>query len=325
MRNLIKKFKRELRIAAIALLIALAGAVVYFELRFAVLRTSPQVDLAGLAKDSSIVAVINPELAIDQLRPLLNERAGFAVPDWIVRRVLPYGATIVTASDYDKAEVGLTLFLNPRRFGPPIRRGINAIGLQSSLPEIQWAPEGVVERGPGVLSASGTVPMEPEAQEAAWYLWKQSFKPAAIPFQGAHFIEVVMDNRDGGAYLAVASILHAFDIVLDEGETDISLSSLKFVTKARMSIDVAPPDFLVFRLAIEIRPDAVNRLGVINLKVGIDELLTGWGETLLAEHEIPFEGKSDWDENVMLFHYRLKGASKALRLAIDGELFGQSE
>ena len=151
-------------------------------------------------------------------------------------------------------------------------------------------------------------------------MWKQSFKPAAIPFQGAHFIEVVMDNRDGGAYLAVASILHAFDIDLNESETDISLSSLKFVTKARMSIDVTPTDLLLFRLAIEVRPDAVNRLGVINLKVGIEELFTQWSETLLTEHEITVEGKSDWNENVMLFHYRLNGASKALRLAIDGEL-----
>ncbi len=321
MKKQIRKFRRELRIAGIALVIATAGALVYFELRFAVLRTSPRVDLAGLAKDSSIIAVINPELAIDQLRPLLNERAGFAVPEWIVRRVLPYGATIVTASDYDKAEVGLTVFLNPRRLGPPIRREINAIGLQASVPEIRWAQEGVVEGGPGVLSASGTVPMEAEAQEAAWYLWKQSVKPGAIPFQGAHFIEVVMDNRDGGAYLAVASILHAFDIVLDESETDISLSSLKFVIKARLSIDVTPTDLLVFRLTIEVRPEAVNRLGVINLKVGIDELLAEVSKTLLKEHEIAFEGESAWNENVMIFRYRLKGASKALRLAMDGELF----
>ena len=323
MTNPLKKFRRELRVAAIAFAIALFAGTVYLELRFAVFRASPRVDLAGLAEDpsTSIVVVINPELAMDQLRPLLNERAGFAVPNWIVRRILPYAVTIVTASDYDNAKVDLTVFLNPRRFGPPIQREVNAIGLQSSVPEIQWAPEGLIERGPGVFSVSGSVPMEPEAQEAAWYLWNQSFKPSAIPFQGAHFIEVVMDNRDGGAYLAVASILHAFDIDLDEGETDISLSSLKFVTKARMSIDVTPTDLLLFRLAIEVRPDAVNRLGVINLKVGIEELLAEWSERLFTEHEIVLEGKNEWNENVMLFQYRLKGASKALRLAIDGELF----
>ena len=88
-----------------------------------------------------------------------------------------------------------------------------------------------------------------------------------------------------------------------------------------MSIDVTPPDLLLFRLAIEVRPDAVNRLGVINLKVGIEELLAEWSERLFTEHEIVLEGKNEWNENVMLFQYRLKGASKALRLAIDGELF----
>ena len=321
MKNPIKKFRRKLKIAAIALAIALVAAATYLELRFDVLRSSPRVDLAGLTDDPSIIAVINPEFALDQLRPLLSERAGFTVPDWIVRRVLPYEATVVTASDYDAAEVDLTVFLNPRRLGPAIQGEVNAVGLQSSFPEIQWAPEGLMEGGPGVYSVSGAVPMEAEAQEAAYYLWKQSFKPADIPFQGAHFIEVVMDNRDGGAYLAVASILHAFDINLDESETDISLSSLKFVIMARMYLDVTPTDLLLFQLAIEVRPDAVNRLGVINLKVGIDELLTEWGETLRTEHGITLDGKSDWNENVMLFHYRLNSASKALRLAIDGELF----
>lgn len=315
-----KKFRRQLRIAAALIAVALLAGTIYVEIRYALIRTSPRVDLAGLADDPSIIAMIDPALAIEQIRPLIAKRTGFPIPDWIVRRILPYEAAIVTASDYDDTEVDLTVFLNPRRFGPFIERQVNAIGLQSSVPEIQWAPEGLTERDPGVFSVSGTVPMEPQAQEAAYYLWKQSFKPA-IPLQGTHFIEVVMDNRDGGAYLAVASILHAFDIDLDESETDISLSSLKFVTKARMYVDLTPSDILLCRLAIEIRPDAVNRLGVINLKVGIDELMTEWGETLSNEHGLTLEGKSEWNDNVILFNYRLKGAGKALQLALNGDLF----
>ena len=163
--------------------------------------------------------------------------------------------------------------------------------------------------------------MESEAKEAAWYLWKQSFKPAPLPFEGRHFIEVAMDNRDGGAYLAIASLLHAYDIKLDESQTDISLSSLKFVIKARMLVDITPADILVMRLTLEIRPDAVNRLGVINLKVGIEEVLVEWGENLSSEHGIPFEVKSAWDGNVIHFNYRIKGAGKVIRLAMDGELF----
>lgn len=316
-----KRFRRELRIAAAVAAIALLAGTIYVEVRYALIRTSPRVDLAELAGEPSIIVVIDPASVIDQITPLISERAGFPVPAWVVRRALPHEVTVVTSSDYDDEEVDITLFINPRHFGPAIKREVNAAGLQPHVPEIQWAPEGLVERGPGALSVSGTVPMEPEAQEAAWYLWNQSFKPAPIPFQGTHFIEIHMYNIDGGAYLAVASILRAFDISLDKSQTDISLSSLKFVTNARMYIDVTPTDLLLCRLAIEVRPDAVNRLGVINLKVGIDELLTEWGDTLSNEHGIALDGKSEWKDNVMLFNYRLKGAGKALQLALDGELF----
>ena len=116
----------------------------------------------------------------------------------------------------------------------------------------------------------GTVPMEPEAHEAAWYLWKQSFKPAPLRLEGGHFIEVVMDNRDGGAYLSVASILHAFDIKPNEAETDISLSSLKFVTQSRMHADILNDGSLTMYLSITIKPEAptgsVRRSGSIDYR-----------------------------------------------------------
>ncbi len=316
-----KKIFRIARIAAILLAVTLLVVGAYVEFRLQVLRRSPEVDLSRIAAESSIVAVVRPELAIDQIESILSERVGFSVPRWIVRRALPFQAAIVTSSDYDDSEVDLTAFLNPRHFGKELQGRLNKRGIQSILPEIQWAEAGIVTETPGVLQAQGAVAMETEAQEAAWYLWKQSFKPAPLPFKGQHFIEVVMDNRDGGAYLAVASLLHAFGIKLDEDQTDISLSSLKFVTESRMLVDIAPEDILVLRLSIEIRPDAVNRLGVINFKVGITELIVGWGEMLTTEYALPFEGESSWDENVMHFNYRVKGATKVMQIAMEGKLF----
>ncbi len=316
-----KKILRIARIAAILLAIALLLVGAYIEFRLQILRTSPQVDLSRIAAESSIVAVVRPELAIDQIESILSERVGFDVPRWIIRRALPFQAAFVTSSDYDDSEVDLTVFLNPRHFSQELQDRLNERGIQSISPRIQWAEAGIVADTAGVLQAHGAVAMETEAQEAAWYLWKQSFKPAPLPFRGQHFIEVVMDNRDGGAYLAVASLLHAFDIKLDKDQTDISLSSLKFVTESRMLVDITPEDVLVLRLSIEVRPDAVNRLGVINFKVGITELIVGWGEMLTTEYALPFEGESSWDENVMHFDYRVKGATKVMELAMEGKLF----
>lgn len=315
-----KTFKKLLGIAALALVVTALVFAVFIELRFSAFRASPRVDRATLIEHPSIVFIVDPNTVREQIVAAVQEQVGYGVPAWLIERVLPYEISVMTWSDYDRNKVDLTLFINPRRLDPAIAQQVNKAGLQSLVPKIQWAAEGLVQRSPGVLTARGSVQMEPEAEEAAWFLWKQSFKAAAVPVEGGHFIEIVMDNRDGGAYLAVASLLQAFEIELDATETDISLSSLKFVLKARMHVDLTPGDTLLLSFTIEVRPDAVNRLGVINLKVGIDELFALWGETLKREHDITLVGESEWEGNVMEFRYRIGNARKMIQLAINREL-----
>ena len=315
-----KTFKKLLPIAALIVVVTTLVFGLFIELRFSVLRSSPKVDRTTLLEHPSVVAIIDPNTVKAQIAAAVRERIGYPVPRWLIESVLPHEISLMTQSDYDQNEVDLTFFINPRRGDPAIAQQINKAGLQSLVPKVQWASEGLVRQSSGVLTARGTVPMEPEAQEAAWFLWNQSFKAAPVPVEGGHFIEIVMDNRDGGAYLAVASLLQAFDIEMDKTQTDISLSSLKFILKARMHVDVTSGDTLMLSFTIVVRPEAVNRLGVINLKVGIDELFTRWGETLASKHDITLVGQSEWEENVMEFRYRISDARKMIRLAINREL-----
>ena len=74
------------------------------------------------------------------------------------------------------------------------------------------------------------------------------------------------------------------------------------------------------RLVLDIVPDAIDRLGVINLKVGvaeaIEELAARWKE----DHRLALEGEARWEGTTIVYEYRLKGARKFLGLLRDGRL-----
>ena len=316
-----KKFRRALRIGGLTVLLLLFVTAMFIEWRYGLFRTAPRIDRSTLVSGPGIVVIFDPAKASTQIAELVRERAGFAVPLWAIERALPYEAAIMAGPDHDRSEIDLTCFINPRRLGPALVRELNAASIETRVPEIRWSSEGVSRASPGVVTLEGTVPMEPEAQEAAYYLWNQSFKPTPLEPAGGHLLEVIADNRDGGAYLAVASLLHAYDINLDEKETDISLSSLKFVLKGHLTADIVSADALVVRFTIDVRPDAIDRLGVINLKVGIDELFNEWGARLARDHGITLAGGSRWNDTVMEFTYRLNHPVDVIRLAFKGELF----
>jgi hypothetical protein len=131
---------------------------------------------------------------------------------------------------------------------------------------------------------------------------------------------MVMDNRRGHAFLVVASMLEAFDIHLDAEKTDISLSSLQFVREARLTADLTRSDSLRIRFVLEILPDDIEKLGVVNLKVGIDELFEEIGTRWRRDHGLRLEGESAWDGTRIVYEYRLSSARKAFHLLVTDQL-----
>ena len=68
----------------------------------------------------------------------------------------------------------------------------------------------------GALLLTGTIPMDPEANEHAWVHWNHSRTLAPLPFRGGHLIELIMDNRSGGAYAVLVTLLAEYDIKNEE-------------------------------------------------------------------------------------------------------------
>jgi len=135
-----------------------------------------------------------------------------------------------------------------------------------------------------------------------------------------HFIEGLFDNRIGSGYLAMASLLKAFGIELDENKQNISLSSFQFVLSTRLAIDVLNDNSVKFRMVIEVLPEAKQRLAVINLKVGLDDVFETYRHTLKSDYGITMTGGSEQTNHVIEYKYRIENAVKLVEIILVGDL-----
>jgi hypothetical protein len=294
----------------------LAAAII--EWRYGLLIPTLRSPVPFAAGRAGGFVVVDPS-RITALAPDLFEPAAGRLPRWLVSRLLPYEAGGAAILDMDGRRVALTGYLNARRLAPLIKREAAKTELQRHMPEIHWAGR-AHETRPGMLVAQGAIPFDPDAEQSFGYMWDASLSPAPLSAEGGHFIEAVFDNRRGHSYLIFASFLRAYNIDLAENQHEISLSSLQFVREARFTADFAAPDAFRMRLVLDIVPEAIERLGVVNLKVGIEESLSDLAQRWREDFGLELRGEARWEANQIIYEYQLKSARKVLRLARDGKL-----
>jgi hypothetical protein len=301
--------------AAIVALLAVAVT----ELRYGFLRSGPRVSRGPVTSGAGLIAIVDSakltELAGDEIR----DASGWPVPDWAVRRMLPHEGGVAALLNFDLQRVDLRVYVNPKTLAPVGRRLGETLRFSDAFPRIRWK-KGSEEPARGLLMKEGVVAFAPEAEEAFWYTWSQSIKQSPPEFEGGHLLEAVFDNRQGHAFLIVASLLDAYEIELGAEETDISLSSLQFVREARLTADLAPPDSIRFRFVLDILPEHIEKLGVVNLKVGLDDVIKEHSDRWQREHGLKLEGQSAWDGTTIVYDYRLSSARQAFHLLVRGEL-----
>lgn len=134
-------------------------------------------------------------------------------------------------------------------------------------------------------------------------------------------MEAVFDNRDGGAYLAVASLLHAYGFNLDEEEEDIGLTSLQFVRSARLEIDLISDETVAIRFSLDVVPGTRDRMAVVNMKVGLEKVFGKMGERARDRHGLTLSGDSAWKGDTLEFDYRLRPADRFIEQILGGEFF----
>lgn len=317
-----KKVRKILKVLAIVLAVMVIAGLVTVDLRYGAIRSSPQVahDVA-LSLHPSVRAVLIPPRAADLLKDFLDQHLSRKVPRFLIDRVLPYEVALIFYADHDTGNVPLNFFINEQRFGPLIEDLFNKMALIDRFPEIEWSPLGLRREGRGVLLLDGHVPMEPDARDAAWFAWTHPIISSPLPVEGRGFLEVALDNRDGGAYVAVMSVLRAYNFELDDEQKELALNNVHNVTRIQASADLLKGDALAVHLEIEVLPESWDLLTVQSIKVYIDDFLELWQARFQQRHGLVLNGQTAWEENVLVCDFRLVGLRKALDLLLKGKLF----
>lgn len=294
----------------------------YVDVRYELLRAAPRIDHGSIVSDfPSIRVLVDPSRAAGHFEALAERRLGRNIPAWALDWFSPYSLSMITSLDRNSRKVKAHGLLNLPRLGAVLPEVLYSYVHTEEYPEIEWPAEGIQRHSRGALTLDVAMRMDDEALEAARSRWNSETPSTPLQLEGRHLVEAVFDNRDGGAYLAVASFMRARGVNLNEEERDISLSSLQFVRSARLELNPVGEDALAIRLALEVVPEARDRIAVHNMKAAMDEGFEKWGERLAQDHGLKLTGTGTWRENVLDYDFRLRSFDKALDLFVEGELF----
>lgn len=310
----------------VLLLIAAAAGLWYVDRQYGAVFAAARANHLQLTERKAIVRlVVDPSKASAQLQSVINDLAPRNVPGWLIESFLPYEFSVIIDADSDDEKIYIDTLLAERRLGPLMVAQLNMAKVTDRFPEIAWAEAGFVLRERGQLALLGEVPMDPAAKEEAWMRWGSALVQSPPKLEGGHFIEAVADNREGKAWLIMASLMKAYDYNLDEHAKEVadgvSLASFMFLTEIRMVVDLVGADSARLRLTMDVIPEHRHKLAVINVKAFLDDVFENLSTNFEQYHQIPFEGESRWEEARLIFEYELGGVRETLELIANGNLF----
>lgn len=299
--------KKRIALIGFAVLILIFLAVAEFH--FNALRSAPQVDRKTLSKKSNLTIIVQPDKAPGFIHSLAEELAGRSIPAWLLPFATPHEAGVFFSENMENDTVEILAYTSLKRFSKPAESMSQSRALDSFVKQISWTPNQLVSPERGVLVASGAIDSDIEALDQIYLQWGEEGVLVPRSISGQHLWELLFDNRAGKAYLSMASLMTAFDVKLKSEHMDILLSSIQFVTTMRAYADVTEDDVLHIAIDIDIVPTARNRIGVVNLKGGIDEGFAELGKALKKRHNILVEGSSGWVDTTMQFRYTIDQAT----------------
>lgn len=313
---MLDRLKRFRYAIAILVGIVLIGGMIV-EAQFQIIRRAPEVDRTDLMERPAIQIVVRPEHAPDLLHRLAEDRAGRSIPRWAWNRFMAHELGVMISEETDDGKILIGNYASLPYAAAFVSKHANRMDLHERVSEISWTDDAVHTSQFGLVTLDGHVVPDDEAIEAVFYQWGDGRILIPLTVTGDHFFELVFDNRSGQAYLAMASLMAAFDFDLDAQETDITLSSFQFVITMRLFVDVVEGDVFEVAMDVDIEPAARNRIGVINLKGGVDELFSELDKKLQKERGITITGDSSWNETTIEYRYRISPATEFVNYMLD--------
>jgi hypothetical protein len=298
------------------LLVSAVGIGVYINGKYAVLTAAPRVTHTDATSAyPTFRAMLDPVLANAFAGGLREEFSNQGAPPWLIDYAMPREISLILTSDHDASSILASFFINEKRLGPLIAEAFNQTNTRALYTQFQWAPGGMKLQERGRLMLEASYPMEANAKDAVLYdgWWTHERVPSPFKPEGGHLLEVVGDNRRGGAYLAAASLLQVFGYDLNAQMEDVSITSFVFVERADFHVDRTEDDQLRLYLSFDIQEGKERRIAVISLETGLNTAFEAWQKALAEHHNLKLEGGSHWEGSKLVFGFTLPEAGRALK------------
>lgn len=196
------KRRTLLGILGVLVVLLLIGAW-YADRRYGALLNAPKVSSADFAPENTSLRIgVNPGLA--EAFILEKSAESVPVPQWLVSRALPYETVVMFSPDLEQNSSEVVVFINDKRFGPIIVDQLRNSNIPALVPYVNWDAEGALRPRKGVILLSGVMPIEDYIVRMVYETWGVVTPMTPMELEGGHFLETILDNRDGRGFATIA-------------------------------------------------------------------------------------------------------------------------
>ena len=259
--------------------------------------------LAYVGEAPAVMVRIQPDLP--EVTSILTEGFNGMSPEWL----LPYEATLALIPTLEKQEVDVMLATSLRRFLGFLKLCLQSDEGQTALKDLDldWR----TTQQDGLLVLKTQKPIDEAVCTQVQSVWPQP-RPGSWSGEGTHFLELVLDNRDGGVMLALDPFLVAREadpneIVVMKAPFDLEGAGrlpglFKRLNGLRFYMDLTGPDEAQCHVDSECRDAQAAETLLFFLFTLRDAVYRA-----LVEQDIDFEGRLVRDGNRVKGTYTIRG------------------
>ena len=235
-----------------------------------------------------------------------------------VEMLMPREVALLGGSDFGAGQVRLTLFVNERRGGPASVEHLDLSDLLGRIPVVSWAATRLRMPQRGVLLLDGQIPIPEEVETVVLERWSHRMEGAPLSVYGGHFLEMVLDNRNGELMTLGASIAQGLDVdwqdAMKQPPLSMAVPVVEKIQEIRLHVDPEGLDALTGNLRISGPPDVAGLSLLINIAVA--EYIA---KPLKEKHGMDLSGECVWDQaqGAVIGRYRIAGLDGYLRQRIN--------
>jgi hypothetical protein len=237
------------------ILLVIVVALVVLQVKFGAIIGSPRVPYTTLmGQEARVQFVLDIPKAKDIVRKKLLGDA--KIPEALFVRSLPYEMASWVETNSATGEMKASVFMNDQRLAPVLIQQINAMDISKMTAKMfTWDEMKLKRVKPGVMLMEGIGKVDADVRGIINERWTKKDALAPLTAEGGHLVEVVLDNRDGGALGILASMVAANGMPLDRLKSKSAMDIVAGMSDLRFSIDLVSEDVADLVLTINFTPE----------------------------------------------------------------------